>query len=41
MCPKIYPKDPWEKAEYVPVRVRALLDLVRPFLNGPCQRRVH
>ncbi|HDD59335.1 MAG: UbiA family prenyltransferase [Thermoplasmata archaeon] len=35
MCPKIYPKDPWEKAEYVPVRVRALLDLVRPFTLLP------
>ncbi|MCD6383212.1 MAG: UbiA prenyltransferase family protein [Thermoplasmata archaeon] len=35
MCAKIYPKDPWEKAEYVPVRIRALIDLVRPFTLLP------
>ena len=31
MCAKLFMKDPIEKAEYIPVRLRAFIDLVRPF----------
>ncbi len=31
MCAKLFMKDPIEKAEYAPKRLRAFLDLVRPF----------
>lgn len=31
MCAKYFMKDPWEKTEYAPRRIRAILDLVRPF----------
>lgn len=31
MCAKVFMKDPWEKTEYVPRRLRAFVDLVRPF----------
>jgi len=31
MCAKVFMKDPWEKAEYAPRRLRAFIDLVRPF----------
>ncbi len=31
MCAKWFMKDPWESAEYVPKRLRAIIDLIRPF----------
>ena len=31
MSPKIYPKDAWEKTEYVPTKFRGFIELLRPF----------
>ena len=31
LCAKLFMKDPWEKTEYAPKRLRAFVDLVRPF----------
>jgi len=31
MAPKVYPKDGWEKTEFVPTKFRGFVELVRPF----------
>jgi geranylgeranylglycerol-phosphate geranylgeranyltransferase len=31
MAPKVFPKDDWEKTQYVPTKFRGYVELVRPF----------
>ncbi len=31
MAPKVFPKDSWEKTQYVPVKFRGLVQMLRPF----------